>query len=176
VLAPQLGGVIQFVAGWRGVFWTLVTFGLLIGLWVALGLSESRSEATAAQARSENPFRAYGALLRQRRLVGYGLAGALNGATLFTYISTAPALVMETYGFTPLVFNIIFAFNAVGIIGASQVNRPAAAPLHPGPGAGPGQHRLDHRRPAAGRRGLERAGRPAGRCCRCCSRPCRPTA
>ncbi|MFZ0266227.1 multidrug effflux MFS transporter [Caulobacter sp.] len=123
VLAPQFGGVVQFLAGWRGVFWTLVVFGLLIGLWIALSLTESRSEATAIQARSENPFRAYFALLRQRRLVGYGLAGALNGATLFTYISTAPDLVMGTYGHSPLVFNIIFAFNAVGIIGASQVNR-----------------------------------------------------
>lgn len=123
VLAPQFGGVIQFLAGWRGVFWTLMVFGLLIGLWVALSLKESRSEATAAQARSENPFRAYFALLRQKRLVGYGVAGALNGATLFTYISTAPDLIMGTYGHSPLVFNIIFALNAVGIIGASQVNR-----------------------------------------------------
>ncbi len=123
VLAPQFGGVVQFFAGWRGVFWTLVVFGLLIGLWVTLSLGESRSEATAIQARSENPFRAYFALLRQKRLVGYGVAGALNGATLFTYISSAPDLVMGTYGHSPLVFNIIFAFNAVGIIGASQVNR-----------------------------------------------------
>lgn len=123
VLAPQFGGVIQFLAGWRGVFWTLMVFGLLIGLWVTLSLKESRSEATAAQARSENPFRAYFALLRQKRLVGYGVAGALNGATLFTYISTAPDLIMGTYGHSPLVFNIIFALNAVGIIGASQVNR-----------------------------------------------------
>jgi DHA1 family bicyclomycin/chloramphenicol resistance-like MFS transporter len=30
---------------------------------------------------------------------------------------------MGTYGHSPLVFNLIFAFNAVGIIGASQVNR-----------------------------------------------------
>lgn len=123
VLAPQFGGVVQFFAGWRGVFWTLAVFGLLIGLWIALSLTESRSEATAIQARSENPFRAYFALLRQKRLVGYGVAGALNGATLFTYISTAPDLIMGTYGHSPLVFNIIFAFNAVGIIGASQVNR-----------------------------------------------------
>ncbi|MBO9708927.1 MAG: multidrug effflux MFS transporter [Caulobacter sp.] len=123
VLAPQLGGVVQFVAGWRGVFGLLVIFGLLIGLWVSVSLAESRSEATAVQARSENPFKAYGALLKQKRLVGYALAGALNGATLFTYISTTPDLVMGTYGHSPLVFNIIFASNAVGIIGASQVNR-----------------------------------------------------
>ncbi len=123
VLAPQFGGLIQLVAGWRGVFWVLAGFGLAIGLWVALGLSESRSAETEAQARSENPFKAFGALLRMRRLVGYGLAGTLNGAVLFTYISGGPDVIMSTYGHSPLVFNIIFAFNAVGIIGASQVNR-----------------------------------------------------
>ena len=96
---------------------------LAIGLWVALGLSESRLAETEAQARSENPFKAFGALLRMRRLVGYGLAGTLNGAVLFTYISGGPDVIMSTYGHSPLVFNIIFAFNAVGIIGASQVNR-----------------------------------------------------
>ncbi len=123
VLAPQLGGVVQFIGGWRAVFWTLVGFGGLIGLWVFFGLSESRSAETEAQARSENPLRAYVALFGMRRLMGYALAGALNGAVLFTYISGAPDLVMGTYGHTPLVFNLIFAFNAVGIIGASQVNR-----------------------------------------------------
>lgn len=123
VLAPQLGGVVQFVAGWRGVFWSLVGFGALIGLWVTLSLAESRSAETEAQARAENPLRAYAALFGMRRLMGYALAGALNGAVLFTYISGAPDLVMGTYGHAPLVFNLVFAFNAVGIIGASQVNR-----------------------------------------------------
>ena len=42
---------------------------------------------------------------------------------LFTYISGAPEVIMGTYGHSPLVFNIIFALNAVGIIGASQINR-----------------------------------------------------
>ncbi len=123
VLAPQLGGVVQFFAGWRGVFWTLVGFGVLIAVWVAVSLGESRSAETEAQARSENPLRAYVALFGMRRLMGYAIAGALNGAVLFTYISGAPDLVMGTYGHSPLVFNLIFAFNAVGIIGASQVNR-----------------------------------------------------
>jgi len=123
VLAPQLGGVIQAFSGWRGVFWVQVGFGFAVGAWVFVSLKESRSEQTLAQARSENPLKAYAALLRLRRLIGYAVAGALNGAVLFTYISGAPDLVMGTYGHTPLVFNLIFAFNAVGIIGASQVNR-----------------------------------------------------
>jgi DHA1 family bicyclomycin/chloramphenicol resistance-like MFS transporter len=123
VLAPQLGGVIFALAGWRAVFGVMALFGLAIGLWVLLGLKESRSEETAAQARAENPLRAFALLLREKRLLGYGVAGALNGSVLFTYISTSPDLVMGTYGHSPLVFNIVFALNAVGIIGASQVNR-----------------------------------------------------
>jgi DHA1 family bicyclomycin/chloramphenicol resistance-like MFS transporter len=123
VLAPQLGGVIQWVAGWRAVFAVLALFGLVIMVWVALGLAESRSAQTAALARSENPLMAFLALLRQRRLVGYILAGGLNGGVLFTYIAGAPDLIMGTYGHSPLIFNLIFALNSIGIIGASQINR-----------------------------------------------------
>lgn len=123
ILAPLFGGMILTVAGWRALFWVLAVFGALIGLWVLFALEESRSEETAAQARSENPFKAFAILLRERRLLGYGLAGALNGAVLFTYISSSPDLVMGTYGFSPTAYAWIFGFNAVGVIGASQLNR-----------------------------------------------------
>ncbi|MBU2135214.1 MAG: Bcr/CflA family efflux MFS transporter, partial [Alphaproteobacteria bacterium] len=83
IVAPLLGGLILEVAGWRAIFWVLLAFGLIVGAFALFRLEESRSEATAVQARAENPFSAFAALLRQRRLVGYALAGALNGATLF---------------------------------------------------------------------------------------------
>ena len=88
-----------------------------------LRLRESRSEATAAQASKENPFQSYAAVLKSPRLVGYALCGALNGATLFTYISTSPGLIMGTYGHSPAVYPWIFGLNALGVIGAGQVNR-----------------------------------------------------
>jgi Bcr/CflA subfamily drug resistance transporter len=164
VLAPQLGGVVQFIAGWRGVFWTLVGFGALIGLWVTSAFpSPARPRPRPTPAR-ENPLKAYVALFGMRRLMGYALAGALNGAVLFTYISGAPDLVMGTYGHTPLVFNLIFAFNAVGIIGASQVNRLLLRRHRlPDAGAEQGQHRLDRRGLPADPRGLDRLGRPVDR-------------
>lgn len=122
ILAPLLGGWVLALAGWRAIFWVLAVFGAAIGLWVFFGLKESRSEETAAQARSESPARAFAMLLRERRLLGYALAGALNGAVLFTYISASPDLVIGTYGFSPQAFSWIFGLNAVGVIGASQLN------------------------------------------------------
>ncbi|MFC3077907.1 multidrug effflux MFS transporter [Phenylobacterium terrae] len=123
ILAPLLGGVILTIAGWRANFWVLAAFGVAVGAAVLLRLKESRSEATAAQARSESPLQAYAALFRQKRLIGYLLAGALNGATLFTYISASPGLLIGTYGISPQNFGWVFGLNAFGIIGANQVNR-----------------------------------------------------
>lgn len=123
ILAPLLGGVLLAVGGWRANFWVLALFGLAVGVATFFRLRESRSEETAQQARSENPLQAYAALLRQPRLVGYALAGALNGATLFTYISASPELLIQTYGVPPAAFGWVFGLNAAGIIGGGQVNR-----------------------------------------------------
>lgn len=123
ILAPMLGGLLLTIGGWRLNFWILALFGLACGAATLLWLKESRSDETAAQAASESPIKAYLALLRQPRLVGYALAGALNGATLFTYISASPDLLIGTYGISPAHFGWVFGLNAAAIIGASQVNR-----------------------------------------------------
>jgi DHA1 family bicyclomycin/chloramphenicol resistance-like MFS transporter len=123
ILAPMLGAALLVLGGWRLNFWFLTFFGVVVGGAALWRLTESRSQETLAQARSENPFSAYLALLRQPRLVGYALAGALNGATLFTYISGSPDLLMGTYGVSPTQFPWIFGVNAGAIIGSSQINR-----------------------------------------------------
>lgn len=123
VLAPMLGGVLLSVGGWPLNFWVLAGFGVACGLATLIWLKESRSDETAAQAASESPVAAYLALLAQPRLVGYALAGALNGATLFTYIAASPDLLIGTYGISPAHFGWVFGLNAAGLIAASQVNR-----------------------------------------------------
>lgn len=123
ILAPLLGGALLAFGGWRLNFWTLALFGLVVGAAAFFRLTESRSEETAAQAASENPLQAYVALLGQRRLVGYALASALNGATLFTYISASSDLLIGTYGISPQAFGWVFGLNAAGLIGTGQINR-----------------------------------------------------
>jgi DHA1 family bicyclomycin/chloramphenicol resistance-like MFS transporter len=123
ILAPLLGGLLLTVGGWRLIFGFMAAFGVLLGLAALLQMRESRSEETAAHARSEHPFQAYLALLREPRLVGYALSGALNGAALFTYISASPELLIQVYKIPPQAFGWVFGTNAIGIIGANQVNR-----------------------------------------------------
>lgn len=122
ILAPFLGGAILLVGSWRLIFAVLTVFGLLTGAAVLWRLQESRSPETEAQARSESPRAAYAALLRNREVLGFILAGSLSGAALFTYIANAPDLLIEQYGVRPQDFGWVFAINAVGLIGGAQLN------------------------------------------------------
>jgi DHA1 family bicyclomycin/chloramphenicol resistance-like MFS transporter len=123
ILAPILGSLLLRFGGWRLNFWFMTAFGVAIGVAAFFRMRESRSEATAIQASKENPFQSYAALVRQPRLVGYLLAGALNGATLFTYIASSPGLIMGTYGHSPTVYPWLFGTNALAVIGSGQLNR-----------------------------------------------------
>ena len=123
VFAPLLGGALLAIGGWRSIFGVMVAFGAALSLAALLRLKESRSAETEAHARSEHPIRAYISLLTQRRLVGYALAGALNGATLFTYISSSPEVLIGGYGISPQAFGWVFGVNGVGFVVASQLNR-----------------------------------------------------
>jgi DHA1 family bicyclomycin/chloramphenicol resistance-like MFS transporter len=125
ILAPMLGGVLLGLGGWSWNFWFMAAAGVAIGLAAVLRLKETRSEATAIQASKENPLQSYVAVLSQKRLVGYALCGALNGATLFTYIASSPEVLMGTYKVPVAVFPFAFAMNAVAVIGSSQLNRLA---------------------------------------------------
>lgn len=131
ILAPLLGGLLLVVSGWRALFGVMAGFGALLGVAVLLRMEESRSAETAAHARAEHPIRAYFELFKQRRLAGYGLAGALNGATIFTYVASSPDLLIRTYGISPQAFGWVFGINGVAIIGAAQINRRVLRRLTP---------------------------------------------
>lgn len=123
LLAPTLGGWIAAAAGWHAVFVLFAAFGAALAAVVAWRLTESRSAETAAKARSVSVLAGYRALIGNRRLLGYLLVSAANGATLFSYIAASPDLVMGTWGVSPRLFGLVFAVIAVGVVGASQINR-----------------------------------------------------
>ena len=123
ILAPSVGSLVLMLAGWRAIFGVLATFGAAVAICSFFFLPESRSEAVAATARQEHPIATYWSLLRQRRLLGYLLAGALNSACMFTYIASSPGVLMGVYGVSPAKFGLLFGINSVGLIGGSQLNR-----------------------------------------------------
>jgi MFS transporter, DHA1 family, multidrug resistance protein len=123
ILAPLVGSLLLGVVGWRGIFAVLAVFGALLFCAALFRLPESRSEAVARHARAEHPLRSYWSVFQERRVVGYVLAAALNGAALFTYIASSANVLIGIYGVPPTRYGILLGINSIGLIGASQLNR-----------------------------------------------------
>ena len=123
IVAPIVGGAILTFLGWRAIFWALGVFGIALGVTVLIAMEETRTAAVAERARTETPMRAYLEVLRNRRIVGYGLTSGLNFAGMFAWIGAAPYLLIGVYGVPALWFGWIFGINAAGFMAASQINR-----------------------------------------------------
>src|SRR5262249_57727634 len=67
--------------------------------------------------------RRYAEMIVDRRFMGYAVPVGLVLGSIFADVASAPSLFMQFYGLSPKAFSLIFAFNAVGLIGAAQINR-----------------------------------------------------
>ncbi|MET9798081.1 Bcr/CflA family efflux MFS transporter [Nocardiopsis alba] len=126
MVAPILGGGVLWLpfTDWRSVFWSLALLGVVIVLVVAARLPETLPAERRIPATLGGSLRAMGALLRDRRYLGYTLVvGLLHGGS-FAYVAGTPFVYQDLYGVSPQVFGLLFGVNGVAIIlGSAAVGR-----------------------------------------------------
>jgi DHA1 family bicyclomycin/chloramphenicol resistance-like MFS transporter len=61
-------------------------------------------------------------LFESKSFVGYTLSGGLAIAGMFAYVAGSPFVVTTLYGVSSAHFGWVFGLNAIGLIGASQIN------------------------------------------------------
>lgn len=121
LLGPILGGQILVLAGWRAIFGALVVVGL-----ATLGAVLTLPETLPVGRRNHEPlFRAfarYGALLRQRPVLGYAGAGGFFYLGMFAYIAGTPFAYITYHHVPTQYYGLVFAIGIVGIMVANFVN------------------------------------------------------
>ncbi|MEA2179296.1 MAG: transporter, family, multidrug resistance protein [Solirubrobacteraceae bacterium] len=122
ILAPVLGGQLLELSSWRGIFVALAVIGALVGIAVLTSLPETLPPERRDRRGLRQTFRTLGGLLRQRDFMGYAIASSLSFATVFAYVSGSSFVLQDIYGLSPTVYSIVFGFNGIGLIVASQVN------------------------------------------------------
>lgn len=131
VIAPLLGGVLLGPIGWRGIFIVLSALALvmLAGVWrfVPETLTPENRHATTIAAVRGN----IGAVLRNRRYLGYAVAFSLSFGAMFAYISASPFIIQDMYGFSPTMFSVFFTVNAIGLACGNLVNTRLIGRFHP---------------------------------------------
>jgi MFS transporter, DHA1 family, multidrug resistance protein len=114
LLGPLLGGQILAVWSWQGIFWVLVGFGLLIFLGT-LTLPETLPQSRRNLQRLRETFFSYPLLLRNRRLVGYAVAGGFFYGGLHAQVAGTPFAYIDFYHVSPQAYGLLFGLNIVGL-------------------------------------------------------------
>jgi DHA1 family bicyclomycin/chloramphenicol resistance-like MFS transporter len=123
IISPSVGGWLMQFGGWGSIFWALAGFACLCGVAVAVDLPETHPPARRNKDSVATIFRRYAALIVDRRFMGYAAPVSLALGLIFAYVASAPFVFMQFFKLSPRAFSLIFAANAIGLIGAAQVNR-----------------------------------------------------
>lgn len=117
--APVLGGFVSHSIGWRGIFWILFGFSIML-LILAPALKESLPKARRVQGPFWIAFKNYGYLVTNKRFMIHSTLKGVALGLVFAYVSAAPFIIQDHYHYTQLQFGLFMGFNAIFIaIGAT---------------------------------------------------------
>jgi len=121
LVGPFAGGLILHLASWRAIFWTQLGIGIAT-LYALHRLPETLPPERRSQTSISEALLDYGALLRQRRLLGYlGVGGCFYGG-MFAYIAGTPFAYITYYDVSPQHYGFLFGLGIVGIMLSNQIN------------------------------------------------------
>ena len=121
VIAPGIGQFILSFGPWRWIFVALMLYGFFIGIWVLFRFRETLAKDKRLPLRPETIVHSYLTFCRNPVSVGYTLASACGFAGLFSYISAAEQIFIETFHIGDL-FALAFAVVAIPLAIATVIN------------------------------------------------------
>lgn len=117
--APVIGGLVARSVGWQGIFWILFGFSALL-LILTPAFKESLPKSRRVTGHFGAAFHNYLILGRNRHFVVHVMLKATALGVLFAYISSAPFIIQDHYGFSQLQFGFFMGFNALFVaVGAT---------------------------------------------------------
>ncbi|MCH5218279.1 MAG: multidrug effflux MFS transporter [Muribaculaceae bacterium] len=118
--APVFGGIISDAFTWKGVFWALTIFGVVL-LVFAPKFKESLTPDKRQQGTVLQSFSNYLVLLKNKAfMIHIFLKGSALGL-MFAYISAGPFIFENHFGYSQTVFGLFMGGNAICVAIGSMV-------------------------------------------------------
>ena len=121
VLAPSIGQVLMWFLPWRGLFWALAVYALLLFGWIGARLPETLHPEYRRPIDARSVLASVGRSLNQRQAVGYMLAQTALSGALYGFINSVEQIFADAFH-APKLMPLVFAGVAGMMALASLVN------------------------------------------------------
>ena len=122
ILAPVIGSQLLRVLDWRGIFYFLAAYGLLVIIATALFIVETLPPARRVDTGHTTVRERYRAIFSDRVFVGVAIISGMTFSGLFAYLSASSFLFQQVYGLSPQEFGLLFAVNSIGVVAGVQIS------------------------------------------------------
>ncbi len=115
IVAPILGGILMSFLDWRGTFFALLLYGILL-LLASLRTPESLPENRRISQSPKLLLKTYFNVLKNKEFLTFSAVYTFSACVLFAYIAASPFILQQGYGLSPMAFSICFGINALSIV------------------------------------------------------------
>lgn len=122
IIAPTVGGYVTAALGWQSIFFILASISAITIVLVYFTLPDGCAPNTSLSLRPRQVTSDFLEVAKVPQFYTYAFAGAIASSGLYAYVAGSPFVFMEIYKVSERHYGWIFAFIAIGLIGASQVN------------------------------------------------------
>ena len=130
ILAPLIGSQLLLFLDWRGVFYFLAAYGVLVVLAAMFFIVETLPPERRGGAHGTVRER-YKRIFSDRIFIGVALIAGMSFSGLFAYLSSSPFLFQELFGLSPQQYGLLFAVNSLGIVIGTQSSARLARKVGP---------------------------------------------
>ena len=131
VLAPVIGSQLLLFVDWRGVFFFLSAYGILVVFAAVFLIVETLPPDRRKDTGHSTVRQRYKAIFTDRTFVGVAIIGAMTFSGLFSYLSASSFLFQEVYGMNAQQFGLLFAINSLGVVAGVQISARLARRVGP---------------------------------------------
>lgn len=131
VVAPLIGSALLEVMPWRGLFYALAAYGLVMLVATLAFIPETLPPERRGGSGRGSVWRRYRSVLSDRIYVGVLIIGGMTFSGLFSYLSASPFLFQQLYELGAQEYGLVFAVNSVGVVVSVQISARLAARFGP---------------------------------------------
>lgn len=116
IVGPLLGGVLDSVTDWRGLFVFLAAIGAGILIVTLIVFRETLPADQRTSGGFVQTLRDFRSLAADRQFLGAVLTQGFLYAALFAYLAGSTFVLQDVYGLTPLQYALAFGLNSAGFM------------------------------------------------------------